>query len=357
MKNLFLKHYTFLFIILVASVAFSSCNGGNSAVDETWSLVELVTVGDPIENSSSEIIEVKNCGIPVEKSTECSAGTSKELNATVTGGGAFGVGSQFTFEGSVGTTLGIGQQSGETVTLSTPPDGLIYTYVVNKLYRVVTGQALAKSSHGNEQVVNFTFQASCTIDIVSREQTNCSDVASTSTPSSNLPVEINDGFDNGTYDGKWNDTIWVEFGDVIQIYQQDGVLFISRDADSFGGIVANQRRWLLSEINFVESRIMLSDDIQTRDGDIGVEINTRINGNWWFAKCAIHGEQSDSQALILCDTADGFSITPDEQYAGEYIPQNLSEFTKANFSLSLNSWSSSGGFISGFFDYVRLKTK
>lgn len=185
MKNLFLKHYTFLVIALSASIAFSSCSGGKSAVDETWSLVELVTVGDPIENSSSEIIEVKNCGIPVEISTDCSAGTSRDLSVTITSGDAIGVSSQFIIEGNVETSLGIGQQSGQSVTLPNPPSGNVYLYTIDKVYRIVNGEALARSSNGDEQVVNYKFHASCSINIVDRKQIGCtSEDFATATPSS-----------------------------------------------------------------------------------------------------------------------------------------------------------------------------
>jgi hypothetical protein len=128
---------------------------------------------------------------------------------------------------------------------------------------------------------------------------------------------------------------------------------------------------------------MLNSDNQTQDGDIGVEINSTINGNSWFAKCAIHGEQGKKTAFILCDTADKFSITPievsydtwhvirfevdaekttvtffvDGQNAGKYIPQDTSGFKFAEYSLVLNGGSTNGGSISGSFDYVQLKTK
>lgn len=187
MNNLYSRHYSFLFMILIASVVFSSCSGGSSAVDETWSLVKLVTVGDPIENSSTEFVEVKNCGIPIEKTTDCSAGTSNDLNVTFTGGGALGVGSQFIIEGSVGTTLGIGQQSGQSVKLPIPLDGYIYTYTIEKVYQVVTGEALARSGDGDEQVVNFNFHANCSIDVIDKVQTSCSGVDPT--PNVEPPVQ------------------------------------------------------------------------------------------------------------------------------------------------------------------------
>jgi hypothetical protein len=92
--------------------------------------------------------------------------------------------------------------------------------------------------------------------------------------------------------------------------QLDGVLIFSREVDGFGGLVAHRRKWLLSQINYVESRLMLSSDIQTQAGEIGFEISTTADGNQWFARCGIHGGRSERMALILCDTADKFSTTP-----------------------------------------------
>lgn len=189
MKNLFPKHIAYIFLTTAFIFGISSCAGGKSAANATWSLVELVTVGNPIENLISEVVEVKNCGIPIEKSTDCSAGTSNDLSVTLNG--EVTPGSQFTIGGSVGTTLGIGQQSGESVKLGTPPDGLIYIYTVNKVYRTVTGEVLTRSSGGDEQIENFSFHASCSIDVVAKEQVSCSgNGPATDDPSSPPPTDI-----------------------------------------------------------------------------------------------------------------------------------------------------------------------
>lgn len=180
------KRNVLILLLISLSLGFSSCTGGKSAVGTTWALTKLVSVGDPVENSSTEIIEVKNCGIPIEKTTDCSAGTSNDLSVSLNSGGAFGVGSQFTIDGSVGTTLGIGQQSGQSVKLPNPSDGFIYTYTVSKNYQIVTGQAIARSSNGEEQTVNYNFHASCSIDIVNREETSCS--SNNSAPNNQLPT-------------------------------------------------------------------------------------------------------------------------------------------------------------------------
>lgn len=195
--------------------------------------------------------------------------------------------------------------------------------------------------------------------------------------------EIFDGFGFKVFDTKWNESNWAEVGTGSEIKQLDGLLLLSREVDGFGGLVAYRRKWLLSQINYVESRILLKSDVQTHEGDLGVELTATINGTEWFVKCAIHGGQGGKTAFILCDTADAFSITPvdvsydtwhvvrfevdskktaftffvDGQNAGTYIPQDTGGFNSAEYSLVLGGWSSNSGLISGSFDSAELQTR
>ena len=196
-------------------------------------------------------------------------------------------------------------------------------------------------------------------------------------------LEIFDNFGFKVFDTKWNESTWAEVGSGSNIEQLDGILILSREVEGFGGLEAHQRKWLLSQINFVESRLMLSRDIQTLAGDIGFEINTDIDGNKWFVKCGIQGGQSKNTASILCNTADGFSTTAvkasygtwclvkfevdsengmitffvDGQNVGKYLPQDISKLKNAEYSLVLFGSSSNNGFLAGSFDYVQLKNK
>jgi len=196
-------------------------------------------------------------------------------------------------------------------------------------------------------------------------------------------LEIFDNFGFKVFDTKWNESTWAEVGTGSDIYQLDGVLIVSREAQGFGGLVAQRRKWRLSQINYVESRLMLSSDLQTQAGEIGVEITTAADRNQWFAKCEIHGEQGEKTASILCKTADGFSTIPmvvsfdtwhivrfdidsenttitffvDEQTMGYHIPPQKSELQSAEYSLMLVGSSSNDGSLKGSFDYVQLKNK
>jgi len=195
--------------------------------------------------------------------------------------------------------------------------------------------------------------------------------------------EIFDGFGFKVFDGKWNDATWAEAGTGSKFNQLDGVLTVSRDVVGSGGLIACRRKWLVSQIDYVKSIVMLNSDIQTQEGNIGVEINAPMNGNERFVKCAIHGGQGKKTAVILCDTADQFSTTPievsydtwhvvhfdidaekpaitfwvDGNIVDTYIPKDASGFKVAEYSLVLMGESSSAGLMSGSFDAVELKTR
>lgn len=196
-------------------------------------------------------------------------------------------------------------------------------------------------------------------------------------------LEIFDNFDFKVFDTKWNEATWAEVGTGSDIHQLDGVLIVTRKAQGFGGLVAHRRKWRLDQINYVESRLMLSSNLQTQAGEIGVEIITAADRNPWFAKCEIHGEQGKKMASVLCKTADGFSIIPvaaaydtwhivrldvdsentmitffvDEKNVGRYIPPEKSELKNAEYSLRLGGSSSTDGSLAGSFDSVQLKNK
>ena len=128
---------------------------------------------------------------------------------------------------------------------------------------------------------------------------------------------------------------------------------------------------------------MLSSEIQTLAGDIGLGINTEIDGNKWFVKCGIQGGQGKNTASILCTTADGFSTTAvkasydtwclvrfevdsengtitffvDGQNVGKYLPQDINKLKNAEYSLILDGSSSNKGSLTGWFDYIQLKNK
>jgi len=196
-------------------------------------------------------------------------------------------------------------------------------------------------------------------------------------------LEIFDNFGFKVFDVGWNESTWAEVGAGSHIQQLDGILTLSREVEGFGGLVAHRRKWLLSQINYVESRLMLSSDVQTQAGEIGIEITPDIDGNQWFARCGIQGGQGKETASILCNTADGFSTTVvkvsyntwhlvrfevnsekttitffiDRENVGKYVPQDISKLNNAEYLLILEGLSSNAGSLTGSYDYVQLKNK
>jgi len=192
-----------------------------------------------------------------------------------------------------------------------------------------------------------------------------------------------DNFGFKVFDTKWNESTWAEVGSGSNIKQLDGILIMSREVAGSGGLVAHWRKWLLSKINYVESKLMLSSDIQTQAGDIGFEINTEVDGNQWLVKCGIQGGQGKKTASIFCSTADGFSTTSvnvpydtwhlarfevdsengtitffvDGQDVGKYVLKDTSELKNAEYLLVLNGSSSNDGSVTGFYDNVQLKNR
>lgn len=192
-----------------------------------------------------------------------------------------------------------------------------------------------------------------------------------------------DNFGFKVFDTKWNESTWAEVGSGSHFKQLDGILILSREVEGYGGLVAHRRKWLLSQINYVESQLMLSSDIQTQAGEIGFEINTDVDENQWFVKCGIQGEQGKKTASILCNTADGFSTTVvkvsydtwhlvrfevdsengtitffvDGQNVGKYVLQDTSELKNAEYLLILDGSSSNDGSLTGFYDNVQLKNR
>jgi hypothetical protein len=122
-------------------------------------------------------------------------------------------------------------------------------------------------------------------------------------------AEVFDNFGFKVFDTKWNEATWAEVGSGSQMKQLDGILISSREVEGFGGLVAHRRKWLLSQINYVESRLMLSSAIQTQAGEIGFEISPDVDKNQWFVKCGIQGGQNKKTASILCNSASRFSTS------------------------------------------------
>lgn len=216
-RNRILK--TIISLLLFSSL--TSCGGGGqAATNETWSLVKLVSKGEPIDNVVSETIEVRNCVVPETKATDCSAGTSNSLSVEFGGSVEFGEGLSGSIDSSVSSSLGIGRQSGQSISLDVPPSGYIYTYEVDKRFSLISGEAVARSSSGQEQIVSYVFNASCSITIVSREQASCPNTGQTvdgdTSDATTRVLEIESNREWQASD------VHISIGDIVHVIYQSG---------------------------------------------------------------------------------------------------------------------------------------
>lgn len=174
-------------VIIITSVLITACSSGNPAVNESWSLIDLISKGERTY-AVTEIVEVRNCETTEQKSTECSAGTNNDLTVSLEGGIQFvgGVVSMYT---SVANGLGIGRSSGETLTLDTPDKGSVYIYTVDKEYRLITGKMMVRSSAGREAEADYAFHANCSMRVINVETSSCTTVNTSSSPTSQETTE------------------------------------------------------------------------------------------------------------------------------------------------------------------------
>ncbi len=161
-------------LIFFALLFLNACTPGPTGTPtQNWSIVKLLTQEEQVE-SITDVRVVRHCGpILEQKSISCVAGTSKELSFSMGGSGGFSLGVEVTVDSSVGNALGLNRESGEQLDLPSPPDGSIYRYIVTTEYRVLHGQALAKSTAGEERPADYAFQATCTLRIENVEEQSC----------------------------------------------------------------------------------------------------------------------------------------------------------------------------------------
>lgn len=152
-------------VLMIIICSISACAGLQATANETWTLVQILTSGEHIE-SNTEIVEVRNCcGIVERKTVSCSAGTSTELDVSMEAEIGIQAGGQIAVEPSVGLELGFNRDSGQSLALDPPPDGHTYLYHITKTYSVIAGEAMVRSSSGEEQTATYRFQATCSLTI------------------------------------------------------------------------------------------------------------------------------------------------------------------------------------------------
>jgi len=155
------KSIAFAFLL----VLFCTRCGAAGAARESWTLVQLLTRGERSETRVEQVV-VRNCGVPEVKTVECSAGTADSFSVQLGGSIGVSVGGELTFDPSLAAELGFDWGSGESLALPTPPEGYVAYYTIEKTYRLIVGEVLAHSNRGDEQNLQYAFQASCSQRVV-----------------------------------------------------------------------------------------------------------------------------------------------------------------------------------------------
>lgn len=152
---------------------------GCGLVAENWELANIIS-NNQTTDTVTEIVEVRFCTSTAEiKTVNCSAGTSNDLTlgAIVEGGASIGnelIQGNLSIGAEVASTLGFNRNSGESLILESPPtQGYVYLYPVNRNYSTFSGRVQAVSSIGNEAIVEYIYNASCSIQLGEKEVKTC----------------------------------------------------------------------------------------------------------------------------------------------------------------------------------------
>lgn len=254
-----MKNFKKILFVVIFVFVLGACQGNNPAPQETWKLVKLVTAGEESQDVITEVVTVRNCGIPEHKGVECSAGTTNDLSISLGGNIGYQAGFSGSIDASVSTGLGIGRTSGQNLDLDEPPQNKVYKYTIEKIYKVLVGDVLAQSSNGTEQTIPYTFHASCNLELKEREELSCNQtLPPTQTPSASA---IYDNFNDTNYDDSFNNILWARgqgSSGSTQVKQQDGSLTIFDNPKSTGeGLILNLSNWQKSKFGFFEAKVKL----------------------------------------------------------------------------------------------------
>lgn len=193
---------------------------------------------------------------------------------------------------------------------------------------------------------------------------------------------VYDNFNNPAFDGNFNTGLWKNIDtNNTKVKQQNGVLIISREADSLGLLnTINPLKWKLDQIGNLETTMMLDRDIEgIEGGNVHTVFGYWADGQWWGAVISIYGKKGDSTAWAVFDTSDyngnstsvpfntwitvRFETDPntatisafaDGHKIDEYTPSDPEAFKQREFEVIVGVWSFGGGLVTGSIDNVRI---
>lgn len=366
------KKFQTLLIFMLLVLITSSCAGTKAAGNEAWSIVELLTKGERVD-SFTDTIYVKNCNGGAEnKEVSCSAGTTNDLNIGIGFDVGIGAGAEAHISPEISASLGIGRDSGETLGLETPAENFVYEYAIKKTYKVITGDALIRSSGGEEKTTNYAYQASCSLEIISQQEIQCSDI-SDATSQIHPNGNVYDDFNNSTFDN----SIWYVYKDKssndTQVKQSNGVLSIYENKPQVGqGLILNLSNWNEKTFNTFEADVMIK---KNEAGNITLNAESpSFTGGWTEfgigednGRATIHifmGNQTLKKINAEFDTWYALGITFDEEQnkityfvdGQEVASSTISSSTILSLTPAIQFWhpSNSKG-VYGYLDNVKIQ--
>lgn len=156
--------FTLMVALFVVAVILGGCGGTQAAGSEAWKVANLLTRGQHTSTTEPVYQDVENCcGDGNRISISCSAGTSNDISIALGGSIGLALGGQLTVDPQVAAQLGFNQSSGQSVELTLPPPGYVYTYKVTKKFMVWAGKATLTSTSGSSEEADYTYNASCAV--------------------------------------------------------------------------------------------------------------------------------------------------------------------------------------------------
>ena len=169
------------FAHLMASAGVVVLLGCETEPTESWKIVEIITKEETTSESSLHMVEVRNCEEREQKTSSCSSSSGQKVSVNVTASGhastivplLLPVAASVDLKAEFGYSSTSEQGSGETLTLPEATRGRVARFTIRRTYSTYRGKATAQSPTGTQRVVDYSFPASCSQSIVSREILRC----------------------------------------------------------------------------------------------------------------------------------------------------------------------------------------
>jgi len=139
-----------------------------------------------------------------------------------------------------------------------------------------------------------------------------------------------DNFNAPAFDGTYNAELWSRMegaeGSTSTVEQRDGVLVVSQTSglfESFAGLSTEKHsKWLLSDLGYVEARLMLDSDFDGESAVVAVQITNDID---WLLSCFI----------IMCKAGRLCTYTWDQPLMGCISPD---QYSPDHIGVDYNTW-------------------